>query len=89
MQLTPKVVIGTARRDSKGLKVNLTCSLDCAYSVTLDTTRMARGIAVGRVTKAVVFPGAVASGPHDVTATAVATVNPGPAASAARAVDAR
>ena len=77
----PKV---SGNPDRRGLKVLLTCSLDCSYSLTLDGRRTLRGTAVGRVPTAILFAGGVTRGAHALTATAVATVNAGPPATDTR-----
>jgi hypothetical protein len=79
LQLTPKLVL-TAGKPSrtKGVKVFLTCSLDCAYTVSIDGAKTVKGTDVGRVTKTLVFTGRFAPGRHSVTGTATATLNVGP-----------
>jgi hypothetical protein len=81
MQLTPKLVIKAAKPDKKGVKVSLTCSLDCTYSVSLDARRLT-GTAVGRLPKTLLFKGALKAGRHVVAARASAVQNVGPPASA-------
>jgi hypothetical protein len=81
LQLTPKVVLKVAKPDKKGVKVTVTCSLDCTYSVTVDRRRIT-GTAVGSTPKTVVFKGPFAKGRHAVAATARAALNAGPPASA-------
>ena len=81
LQLTPKVVLKIARPDKKGVKVTVTCSLDCTYSVTVDRRRLT-GTAVGATPKTVVFKGPFRKGRHAVAATALAVLNAGPPASA-------
>ena len=78
LSLTPRLVVKTSKPDKKGVKVTVTCSLDCSYTVTLDG-RLLRGTAVGRVQKSIVFKGRPAPGRHRVTARTVALVNAGPA----------
>jgi hypothetical protein len=80
LSLTPKLVVKTSKPDKKGVKVTVTCSLDCSYTVTLDRRRLT-GTAVGRVPKVVRFAGTLTRGRHVVTATAVAVQNTGPPAS--------
>ena len=81
MQLTPKLVITTGKPDRTGIKVTLTCSLDCNYTVTLDTRRLT-GTAVGKTPKTLLFRGALRAGVHRVTASGVVPVNTGPAGTA-------
>jgi len=83
MQLTPKVTITIARAFPHGLKVMFTCSLDCAYTLTLDG-RGARGRATGGVKTTVRFPTLPRSGTHTATVRATATVNVGPQGSSTR-----
>ena len=88
MQLTPKLVIKPAKPDKKGVKVTLTCSLDCSYTVSLDRRRLT-GRAVGRVPKTLVFSGALPHGRHAVTARATAVLNAGQPASASASFSSR
>jgi hypothetical protein len=88
LQLTPKVVISAGKPDKTGIKVLLTCSLDCTYTVTLDGRRLT-GTAIGRVPRPLVFKGAMRAGLHRVTAQAVAPMNPGPAGFAAKSFRSR
>jgi hypothetical protein len=81
LKLTPKLVITTGKPDKTGIKVTLTCSLDCNYTVTLDTRRLT-GTAVGKTPKTLVFKGALRTGVHRVTAQGVVPVNTGPAGTA-------
>jgi hypothetical protein len=81
LRLTPKLVITTGKPDKTGIKVTLTCSLDCTYTVTLDARRLT-GTAVGKTPKTLVFKGAVRAGVHRVTASGVVPVNTGPAGTA-------
>jgi hypothetical protein len=74
-------VIKAAKPDKKGVKVSLTCSLDCTYSVSLDARRLT-GTAVGRLPKTLLFKGALKAGRHVVAARASAVQNVGPPASA-------
>ena len=83
MALTPKVTITVGAPSATGVKVFLTCSLDCTYTVYLDS-RSLRGTAVGRVTKTLLFRGKPSPGSHKVSAQAVAPVNPGPPGTASR-----
>ncbi|HZU20464.1 MAG TPA: hypothetical protein VE982_04530 [Gaiellaceae bacterium] len=82
LQLTPKLVLKAAKPSKTGtVKVTLTCSLDCRYTLQLDSRRVT-GTAVGRVPKIVVFRGKLRSGRHVVAATARAVANAGPPATA-------
>jgi hypothetical protein len=81
LQLTPKLVITTGKPDKTGIKVTLTCSLDCTYTVTLDARRLT-GTAVGKTPKTLFFKGALRAGVHRVTASGVVPVNTGPAGTA-------
>ena len=89
MHLTPKLVIKPAKPDRKGVKVSLTCSLDCAYVVVLDRKRRLVGTSVGRVTTTLVFKGTLPRGRHALAATAKAALNTGPPASAAASFSSR
>ncbi len=82
LQLTPKVVLKAGKPDKKGLKVTLTCSLDCAYTVSLDSRRLA-GTATGAVPATVAFAGALKKGRHTLAARATAALNAGPPGAAA------
>ena len=86
--LTPKLVVKTGKPDKKGVKVTLTCSLDCSYTVSLDRRRLT-GQAVGRVPKAVLFKGALTRGRHVVAARATAVLNAGPSAAATASFSSR
>jgi len=88
MALTPKIVMRVGKPDKTGIKVTLTCSLDCNYTLTLDT-RSLSGNATGRVGKTVRFTGPLAPGPHRATARALTPVNTGPAGSATRSFQSR
>ena len=79
--LTPKLVLRARKPDKTGIKVVLTCSLDCAYIVTLDKRRLT-GTAFGRAPMTIAFKGALPPGAHRVTAQGVAPVNTGPAGTA-------
>jgi hypothetical protein len=81
LQLTPKVVLKVAKRDRKSVRLRLTCSLDCSYTVTLDARRLL-GTAVGSTPKMLVFRGALRPGRHNVRAVATAVLNAGPPGSA-------
>jgi len=83
MQLTPKVTVTIARAFPRGLKVTFTCSLDCAYTLTLDG-RGAHGRATGGVKATARFPTLPRSGTHTAIVRATATVNVGAQASATR-----
>src|SRR3954454_11988205 len=78
--LTPKLVLKPARPTATGVKVTVTCSLDCAYVVGLDGRRL-KGSAVGGKPKVVSFAGKLRKGRHVVSATAAAALNAGPPAS--------
>jgi hypothetical protein len=88
MQLTPKLVIKPAKPDKKGVRITLTCSLDCSYTVTLDRRRVT-GKAVGRVPKTLVFKGPLARGRHAVKARATAALNAGRSVSASASFSSR
>jgi hypothetical protein len=81
LQLTPKLVLKTAKPSASGVKITLTCSLDCAYTLTLDGRRVT-GKALGRIPKTLTFKGKLRPGRHVVVATASTVVNPGPPAAA-------
>ena len=86
LALTPKLVLAAGKPvttlKKPGGKLFLTCSVDCSYTVTLDSSHTLSGTAVGRVTKAVFFPGVLAKGRHSVSGSAMANMNAGPPASA-------
>jgi hypothetical protein len=88
MQLTPKLVIKPAKPDKKGVRITLTCSLDCSYTVTLDRRRVT-GKAVGRVAKTLVFRGPLPRGRHVVKARATAALNAGRSVSASASFSSR
>jgi hypothetical protein len=88
LALTPKLVLTAGKPGKRATKVFLTCSLDCAYSVQLDG-RTLTGVAVGRITKTLLFRGALARGRHAVSGSARATVNVGPPTVASARVIAR
>jgi len=81
LQLTPKVSVRPGKPDKKGVKVTLTCSLDCTCTVLLDTRRLT-GRAIGGMAKPLVFKGVLLPGRHIVRANATAVVNAGPPGSA-------
>jgi hypothetical protein len=82
LQLTPKLVLKAAKPTKTGtVKVTLTCSVDCTYTVALDARRMT-GTATGRLPATIVFRGKLRKGRHVVVATARAALNAGPPASA-------
>ena len=72
MHLTPKIVLV-----AKAGSVQMTCSLDCTYLVTLDGRR-ANGKATGGVAKTVVSGHGLAAGRHVLRITATAVLNAGP-----------
>jgi hypothetical protein len=77
LKLTPKPVLKAAKPTALGVKLTLTCDLDCSYSVALDSRRKQTGTATGGTPKVLVFRGALAKGRHNATVTASATVNAG------------
>jgi hypothetical protein len=79
--LTPKLVLAAGKPDKTGLKVTVTCSLDCTYTVTLDSRRLT-GTAVGKTPNALLFKGALRAGLHRLTAQGVVPLNTGPAGTA-------
>jgi hypothetical protein len=81
LRLTPKLGVRASKPGTAGTTIRLTCSLDCSYSVSLDTRRLT-GIAVGRVATPIVFKGELAPGRHVIVARASARLNAGPPASA-------
>ncbi len=81
LQLTPRLVVRASKPGKTGIKVSLTCSLDCSYTVSLDRRRQS-GTAVGRVAATLVFKGALPPGRHVVSARATAVLNAGRPASA-------
>jgi len=83
LALTPRLKLKAAKPTPTGVKVTVTCSLDCSYTVTLDGLRRVSGRAVGSVPKTVSFAGAMRKGAHTVSGAATAALNTGPAGSAA------
>jgi len=81
LMLTPKLVVQASKPAKTGMKIRLTCSLDCNYTVSLDQRRLS-GSAVGRVATTLVFKGVLPPGRHVVAARASALMNVGPPASA-------
>jgi hypothetical protein len=65
-------------RLGNGVKLTLTCSLDCAYTIRVAGRRPLRGTAVGGVAKTIALRWNLAPGAHRVTVSGVATVNAGP-----------
>ena len=84
MRLTPKIALQITPRIGPGVKLTLTCSVDCAYTIAVAGRRSLRGTAVGGVRKTVALRWVLSPGPHPVKVTGVATVNPGPPGSASR-----
>jgi hypothetical protein len=86
LALTPKLVLLAAKpvttAKKPGARLSLTCSIDCSYTVTLDSSRTLRGTAVGRVTKSLFFAGILAKGRHSAAVSAAANLNAGPPATA-------
>jgi hypothetical protein len=76
MELTPKVTLKREIPGKKGMKVTLTCSLDCSYLVSLDRRRLT-GRAVGRIPQTLLFRGTLPKGRHTLTARATAVLNAG------------
>jgi len=83
LQLTPKLGVTIARPDKRGVKVFLTCSLDCNYTVTVDG-RPLSGTATGGVRTALFFRGRLRRGSHRVTARGQVPLNTGPPGTASR-----
>jgi hypothetical protein len=88
MALTPKIALRVGKPGKTGIKVTLTCSLDCNYTVTLDR-RSLHGSATGRVPTTLVFSGPLAAGLHRAAARALTPVNTGPPGSATRSFRSR
>jgi hypothetical protein len=88
LMLTPKLVITTGKPDKTGVKVLLTCSLDCNYTVTLDN-RGLTGLAVGRTPKTILFKGALPAGLHRITAQGTVPANTGPAGTVSKSFRSR
>ena len=88
MALTPRIALRVGKPGKSGIRVTLTCSLDCNYTVTLDQ-RSLRGSATGRVRVAIAFAGRLTPGLHRATASALTPVNTGPPGSAARSFRSR
>jgi hypothetical protein len=81
LELTPKVVLKVRKPDKRGVKVLLTCSLDCFYTAALDRRHLA-GTATGAQPLTLVFTGRLRPGRHSLRVEATAVVNPGPPGSA-------
>ena len=88
LQLTPKLVIKVGKPDKRGVKVFLTCSLDCNYTVSVDS-RSLTGTATGRLTATIVFRGKLPPGLHRAAATGRVPLNTGPAGTASRSFRSR
>ena len=88
MSLTPKIALRVGKPGKWGIKVTLTCSLDCNYTVTLDR-RSLRGSATGRVPATIAFTGRLTPGLHRASASAVTPVNTGPPGSTSRSFRSR
>lgn len=86
--LTPKLALTIGKPAKTGVKVFLTCSLDCNYTVSLDNHSLT-GRAVGRVPKTVLFTGTLPAGLHRVTAQGTVPVNTGPAGNASKSFRSR
>jgi hypothetical protein len=81
MKLTPKLAVKPAKPTKTGVKVTLTCDLDCVYRLQVDSRRVT-GTAIGATPKVIAFKVTLAPGRHVVTAQATAAANAGPPASA-------
>ena len=88
LQLTPKLVVEVGKPGKRGVKIFLTCSLDCNYTVTVDG-RPLSGVAVGRVRTAILFRGKLSRGSHRVTARGQVPLNTGPPGTASRSFRSR
>lgn len=88
MALTPKIALRVGKPGKSGIKLTLTCSLDCNYTVTLDR-RSLRGTATGRVPATIAFTGPLTPGAHRAWASAVTPVNTGPPGSVSRSFHSR
>jgi hypothetical protein len=88
LRLTPKLVVKHGKPDRRGMKVTLTCSLDCSYTVSLDRRRLT-GRAVGRLPKPLLFKGALPAGRHSLSARATAALNAGPPVSVSASFSSR
>src|SRR5215208_6975103 len=84
MRLTPKIALQITPRIGPGVKLTLTCSVDCTYRIAVAGRRPLRGTAVGGVRKTIALRWVLSPGPHPVKVTGVATLNPGPPGSASR-----
>jgi hypothetical protein len=81
--LTPKLKLVAGKSTSTGARVKLTCSLDCVYSVRLDSGKRLTGTAVANLPTLLRFPGTLAKGRHSLAGSATAALNAGPPGSAA------
>jgi hypothetical protein len=78
MALTPKLTLVPGKPLSRHLPVTLTCSLDCSYTIQLDSGGTLKGTATGSIAQTVLFHGYFAVGRHTLTGTASAAMNSGP-----------
>ena len=81
--LTPKLTLVVGKPDKTGVKVTLTCSLDCNYSARVEN-RLLTGTAIGKVPKTLLFKGALSAGTHTVSAQGTVPVNTGPPGTASK-----
>jgi hypothetical protein len=83
LQVTPKVTLKAEKPTATATHVQLTCDVDCRYTVTLDGRRRVTGTAVGGTPKVLAFYTAKRTkGRHSAVAKAAAVKNAGPAGSA-------
>jgi hypothetical protein len=79
LHITPKLTLKTAKPTTTATRVQLTCDVDCRYTVTLDGTHRVTGTAVGGTAKVLAFyTGKRTKGRHAATVKAVAQKNAGP-----------
>ena len=86
--LTPKLTLAIGKPGPAGVKVSLTCSLDCSYIASLDNRKLT-GTAVGRTPVTLLFKGVLAPGSHVMRAQGLVPVNTGPAGTVTRSFRSR
>jgi hypothetical protein len=78
LQITPKLTLKAAKPTATATRVQLTCDVDCRYTVTLDGRRRVTGTAVGGTPKTLAFYTAKRTkGRHTAVAKAAAAKNAG------------
>jgi hypothetical protein len=79
LHVTPKPALAAAKATATATRVQLTCDVDCRYTVTLDGRHRVTGTAIGGTPKVLAFYTAKRTkGRHSAVAKAVAVNNAGP-----------